>query len=256
MTILTVKHFASEHWGLIAILLLILLVGFAIHNLIDNIFLKPRRKREAKRLKEMEDAINLERQQQAQKIEEERKVELKSLLDRLKENDEIYETHYNILLNNWSSWDSEKINQQIKSSVAKLETEKELSQRRVSFETRIKEELVNERITQEVFNSLSNSIESIDLSKLTDELEREISKLERRRALIGKYGENDGARISNGEFWLGMSEHQLVESIGNPTLIEREVLKTKVKIIYIYGKKTTGDIFTFVNGTLEGFKDR
>jgi hypothetical protein len=178
------------------------------------------------------------------------------LLDRLKENDEIYETHYNILLNNWSSWDSEKINQQIKSSVAKLETEKELSQRRVSFETRIKEELVNERITQEVFNSLSNSIESIDLSKLTDELEREISKLERRRALIGKYGENDGARISNGEFWLGMSEHQLVESIGNPTLIEREVLKTKVKIIYIYGKKTTGDIFTFVNGTLEGFKDR
>lgn len=74
--------------------------------------------------------------------------------------------------------------------------------------------------------------------------------------LIEKYGEDIGLKIFNHEYFVGMSKEQLIECKGKPNKIETEVLKTKTKEIYIYGNKSSGDIFNFVDGKLERFKDR
>ena len=56
--------------------------------------------------------------------------------------------------------------------------------------------------------------------------------------------------------FVGMTEEMLVESVGNPTKIEEEVMKTKTKKTYIYGNKNSGDILVFEQGKLVRFKDR
>ncbi len=74
--------------------------------------------------------------------------------------------------------------------------------------------------------------------------------------LTKKYGDELGVKILNQEFFIGMTEEQLIDSKGEPTKIETEILKTKTKKIYIYGNKNSGDVFNFVDGKLERFKDR
>ena len=74
--------------------------------------------------------------------------------------------------------------------------------------------------------------------------------------IVKKYGKEIAEKIFNHDYFLGMTEEQLIDCKGKPTKIEQEVLKTKTKVTYIYGNKNSGDVFTFVNGELERFKDR
>ncbi len=78
----------------------------------------------------------------------------------------------------------------------------------------------------------------------------------RQDGLKEKYGEELADKLIKGEYFIGMTEEQLIDSKGDPTKIEQEVMKTKTKMIYIYGNKNSGDVFTFVNGELERFMDR
>lgn len=80
--------------------------------------------------------------------------------------------------------------------------------------------------------------------------------LQQQAALIHKYGDEIGGRLVNHQYWIGMTEEQLLDCKGNPDKIEREVLKTKTKVIYIYGNKSSGDYFILVNGKVEKFVDR
>lgn len=52
-----------------------------------------------------------------------------------------------------------------------------------------------------------------------------------------------------------MTEEQLIDCKGEPTKIELDQLKTKTKRVFIYGNKISGDVFNFVDGVLERFKD-
>ena len=112
------------------------------------------------------------------------------------------------------------------------------------------------KVSVEIFDMFKGRIENENQKTLKHDLQFEMARHARRLALIQLFGDIDGQKIMNGEYWLGMSEVQLIESIGKPTLVQKEVLKTKEKVIYIYGKKTTGDVFVFVNGILESLKDR
>ena len=75
-------------------------------------------------------------------------------------------------------------------------------------------------------------------------------------ALLQKYGEEIGSRLVNHQYWIGMTEEQLVECKGNPDKIEKQVLKTKTKLTYIYGNKSSGDYFVIENGEVVKFIDR
>lgn len=74
--------------------------------------------------------------------------------------------------------------------------------------------------------------------------------------LLSKYNEDEVLKILKHQYWIGMTEEQLIDCKGEPTKIETEQLKTKTKRIFIYGNKSSGDVFNFVDGVLERFKDR
>jgi hypothetical protein len=43
--------------------------------------------------------------------------------------------------------------------------------------------------------------------------------------------------ILNGEFWKGQSSEQLLDALGSPSAIDKQVLKTKTKEVWKYHKK-------------------
>jgi hypothetical protein len=83
-----------------------------------------------------------------------------------------------------------------------------------------------------------------------------VQKLKRPVNLLTKYGTDIGNKLIKHEYFLGMSTEQLIDCKGEPTKIEKEELRTKVNEIYIYGNKSSGDVFTFVDNQLQRFKDR
>ena len=82
-------------------------------------------------------------------------------------------------------------------------------------------------------------------------------KLEaRQNELTSKYGKDVMVRLMRQESWIGMSKEQLVDSRGEPTKIETEILKTKTKETLIYGNKSSGDYFVVENGLVSKIVDR
>jgi len=102
------------------------------------------------------------------------------------------------------------------------------------------------------YNDILKELDSMN----SNEMEYIVNDLIRQIHLIRKYGGELAQKIIKKEYFLGMTPEHLVDSRGEPTKIETEVLKTKTKLIYIYGNKSSGDIFTFVNDELERFLDR
>jgi len=62
--------------------------------------------------------------------------------------------------------------------------------------------------------------------------------------------------LIDGKYFINMTEEMVIESVGRPTRIEEEVMKTKTKNTYIYGNKSSGDVLVFEEGKLVRFKDR
>jgi hypothetical protein len=124
------------------------------------------------------------------------------------------------------------------------------------LETERKTNLLNE------FDSLKDQIKDSEglrkelITKSADEFEKNMNNIKRQLYLFNKYGQEEGMKMYKGEYWIGMTEEQIIDAKGQPTKVETEVLKTKTKRILIYGNKNSGDVFSFVNGTLEHFKDR
>lgn len=83
-------------------------------------------------------------------------------------------------------------------------------------------------------------------------------RIEKRRlALIREYGEEIGMKLFNQQFFIGMTKDQVEHSKGYPPdKKEREELKTKTKDTWIYGNKSSGDVFIFENDVLTKYKDR
>lgn len=91
------------------------------------------------------------------------------------------------------------------------------------------------------------------------ELEEQIRvrKEEKKNSLIKKYGEEKGMKLFNEQYFLGMTKEELLDSKEyEPDKIETEVLKTKTKETWIYGNKSSGDVFVFENDILTKIKDR
>jgi uncharacterized protein len=63
-----------------------------------------------------------------------------------------------------------------------------------------------------------------------------ISRRERRQRLVAKYGEQIAEMIIAHQIWQGMTEEQLVESLGPPVDRDYEVKKTRTKETWKYGQ--------------------
>lgn len=82
------------------------------------------------------------------------------------------------------------------------------------------------------------------------------SLLNHENSLIDKYGKDTAQKLINQEYWIGMTDQQLIDSKGEPDKIEKEILKTKTKEIYIYGNKSSGDYFVIENNLVIKIVDR
>ena len=87
-------------------------------------------------------------------------------------------------------------------------------------------------------------------------IDTEIQEFKREKALLQKYGEDIGSRLFNNQYWIGMTEEQLLDCKGKPNKIENQVLKTKTKKTYTYGNKSSGDYFVLEDGVVVKFVDR
>lgn len=79
---------------------------------------------------------------------------------------------------------------------------------------------------------------------------------EKEERLIAKYGKEIAERIIHQQFWVGMTPEQLIESKGTPDKIEKQILKTKTKELYVYGNKSSGDVFVIEDGEVVKITDR
>ncbi len=111
-------------------------------------------------------------------------------------------------------------------------------------------------ILEEHWIEIRDAVASIGLSYANQALvsAKEVKKKYDR--IISKYGRDKGTQIFDKQFFLGMTKEELIDSTGEPTKIEQEVMKTKTKETWIYGNKSSGDVFVFENELLARFKDR
>ena len=84
-----------------------------------------------------------------------------------------------------------------------------------------------------------------------------IAQRERRQRLIAKYGEQIAEMIIARQIWQGMTQEQLVESLGDPVDRDYEVKKTRTKETWKYGQTGRNRFSNRVyleNGVVVGWK--
>ena len=139
---------------------------------------------------------------------------------------------------------------------AKIKLLEEENQAKVKLKEEIDLALTKKEIWDNHHEELSSNYDSFSSSQLRSRFESAKAQKKRTDYLLSKYPEDEVIKIIKQEYWIGMTEEQLIESKGKPHKIDLEQLKTKTKKVYIYGNKSSGDVFNFVDGFLERFKDR
>lgn len=138
-----------------------------------------------------------------------------------------------------------------------------------SFEIKLKalisesiEDLNKKNIFLEKNKLLIEKINNFDsllpglLKEKYESFEKQMNIMLSKASMIEKHGLEIFNKLTNQEYFIGMTIEQLTDFKGKPTKIDTEITKTKTKKIYIYGNKSSGDVFVFENETLASFKDR
>lgn len=137
----------------------------------------------------------------------------------------------------------------------------------------IKRKIKRKKEQEELENTLRELETAYKIGKINNELKELLKKeiyeknyrtreikyiVDKFMNLKNKYGgdENTAFRLITHQYWIGMTEEQIIDSRGNPDKIEIEQLKTKTKKIFIYGTKNSGDYFVIENGVVVKIVDR
>lgn len=134
----------------------------------------------------------------------------------------------------------------------RLEEEAQVAKMKNDLDTALK----NKEIYEEHYKELNAFINFSNRDRFHKSFDNAKTIKRRHDYLRSKYSESEVQKMLNHEYWIGMTEEQLIDAKGQPDKIDLEQLKTKTKKIYIYGNKSSGDVFNFVDGLLERFKDR
>ena len=143
----------------------------------------------------------------------------------------------------------------IMSSKAQEKKEKkEIEEARVKVEAAKNNNTIRMADYEKLINNLNTKADwRLIIDHKIDEFRKAKEKEER---LITKYGNEIAEKILHQQFWVGMTPEQLIESKGTPDKIEKQILKTKTKELYIYGNKSSGDVFVIEEGEVVKITDR
>lgn len=161
-------------------------------------------------------------------------------------------------------YDKRKKNKLNQANLDRIEEENRKKAKIIEEETNKKTTIIEEinqayskkEILDENYSYLKTNFNQFTFAQLNSDFTVAKNKKSHLDYLNSKYSEQEVTKILNHEYWIGMTEEQLVDAKGKPSQIDLEQLKTKTKKIYIYGNKSSGDVFNFVDGVLERFKDR
>lgn len=90
----------------------------------------------------------------------------------------------------------------------------------------------------------------------TDEEQTRQRELDRRAALVARFGDDIAARIVAREIWLGQTDEQLRASLGEPIDIDEKVMTTKTRQVWKYDQVGANRFITRVtleNGIVTGW---
>ena len=116
--------------------------------------------------------------------------------------------------------------------------------------------LTDEKITKSEQNQVLEVMNGVNVNAMKDSYSSIVGIANKRTSWNEMFSSEEVEKMIAGSYWPGMTEEQLLLMRGEPDKIESEMLKTKVNKFYIYGTKSTGDVFVFNEGKLERFKDR
>ena len=116
--------------------------------------------------------------------------------------------------------------------------------------------LTDEKITKSEQNQVLQVMSGVNVNAMKDSYASIVGIANKRTSWNEMFSSEEVEKMIAGNYWPGMTEEQLLLMRGEPDKIESEMLKTKVNKFYIYGTKSTGDVFVFNEGKLERFKDR
>lgn len=201
---------------IIAIAIIFVIILIVGHN--ENI-----KKKEKARL--LQEKILEQQRIERERIERE-KVEEQERLERLKQLEEI---------------EKQKVQEEIEIVRNKIDFAFSLKEISESHRYFLQNKLNSEWWTQYDFDKMIENCKNV---------------LRHENSLISKYGNDIAQKLVNQEYWIGMTQQQLIDSKGEPDKIEKEVLKTKTKETFIYGNKSSGDYFVFENNIVTKFVDR
>jgi hypothetical protein len=116
--------------------------------------------------------------------------------------------------------------------------------------------LIDEKITKSEQNQVLQVMNGVNVNAMKDSYSSIVGIANKRTSWNEMFSSEEVEKMIAGNYWPGMTEEQLLLMRGEPDKIESEMLKTKINKYYIYGTKSTGDVFVFNEGKLERFKDR
>lgn len=111
---------------------------------------------------------------------------------------------------------------------------------------------VNEKIKriQKVYNDSIDKIKSDSIDKSWNEFLTK-QKIDRQNRIIKKYGKVNGNKILNHYFWIGMTKDMAIESLGQPSDINKSVGSWGVHEQWVYGE----EYLYFENGILTSYQN-
>ena len=116
--------------------------------------------------------------------------------------------------------------------------------------------LTDEKITKPEQNQVLQVMNGVNVNAMKDSYSSIVDIANKRTSWKEMFSSEEVEKMIAGTYWAGMTEEQLLLMRGEPDKFESEMLKTKINKYYIYGTKSTGDVFVFNEGKLERFKDR
>lgn len=129
-------------------------------------------------------------------------------------------------------------------------------ERRHTFEERVEKLYHDDKLLRQQKDFVFGKLESEGISSAQFALDFCLERKIGYDRLVEKYGEEKAENLFFERYFIGMTTEELKDASGLPTKIETAEDQSTFQETWVYGNKSSGDVFVFENGSLVRYKDR